>query len=88
MKLIFNPPFEQTSDDDYLRGYRSQVWIEFESGRKVELCFYTPVRLSQTIEDDLRVYGYSLFEERLVVVNEIVLKDMESAAFEIFKGQR
>ena len=49
------------------------------SGKSYQLNFYDPVRLGQTIGDDLEL-GRAFFEPNLIIVKSVTRSNMEQAA--------
>ncbi|WP_151962176.1 hypothetical protein [Acinetobacter bereziniae] len=47
------------------------------SGKSYFFTFYDPVRLEQTIKDNLSEYNY-FFEENLVVIDKVNLKNIQN----------
>src|SRR5260370_20270812 len=49
------------------KGYLENVIVQTEDGSRYSLCFYDPVRLQQTLEDDARL-GHPYFAEAGLVI--------------------
>ncbi|OYW79954.1 MAG: hypothetical protein B7Z26_07240 [Asticcacaulis sp. 32-58-5] len=77
LNLRLNVP-EYFFDEPYgAKGYFSGCQLEYE-GQTYNLSFYDPVRLAQTIKDDIESDGI-FFEKNVIVVQSITVEHLEKA---------
>lgn len=72
------PDFADYEWEVEAKGWFSEARI-FVSGKRYRLNFYDPVRLGQSIEDELK-RDRAFFEPNLVVVQSVTRANMERAA--------
>ena len=82
--LTFEGGFdEREAFEAQSRGYRSHVSAVLPGGERYGLVFYDPVRLQQDLEDANGDEAGYIGEPGLVVVQEVTLANMESAAAQL-----
>src|SRR5262245_55564402 len=62
-----------------LKGYLSDVVVRLESGDRYRLYFFDPVRLQQTLEDDVQAGRHYYTEPGLVVLPEVNTQTVRQA---------
>jgi hypothetical protein len=75
--LIFPEDFDEYESEVTAKGWYGNAGLS-HSGKVYRLIFYDPVRLGQTIEDELQ-RGRAFFEPNLIVVRSVTRSDMERA---------
>jgi hypothetical protein len=71
-KLTFEGGLSQPDEEEAkLRGYLGNVTVELQGGLRYRVTFYDPVRLAQTIQDDLHFGSPYFAEPGLIVVDEV-----------------
>ena len=83
--LALPPDFDDYEGETEAKGYFPEARLSV-AGKHYRLTFYDPVRLSQTIADDLR-HGALFFEANLVVVSAVTRSEMERAVEALIKTQ-
>jgi hypothetical protein len=67
------------------KGWLDGVVVQLEDGSRYRLCFYDPVRLQQTLEDDAKS-GHAYFAEpNLVVVPEVNTDAIQTTIAELVR---
>jgi len=85
-RLVFEGGFDARDPDETAsRGYRSHVMAEMTDGTKFRITFYDPVRLQQTLDDDVAAGAPYFAEPGLIIVPEVTLEIMEQAARGLIK---
>jgi hypothetical protein len=75
--LVFPEDFDDYEWEITTKGWFGEARLNL-SGKQYRLIFYDPVRLSQTIEDDLQ-HRSAFFEPNLIIVRSVTRSDMERA---------
>jgi len=84
--LVFPKDFDEHESEVTAKGWFGNARL-ISSGRQYRLIFYDPVRLGQTIEDDLQSECV-FFEPNLIIVRSVTRSDMEKAVeFLVGSGQ-
>lgn len=81
LRLVFEGGW--TDRDSYeapRRGYRGHVWVELADGSRHTITFYDVARLSQVLSDEARAGRPFVAEPGLIVLTEVTLTNMQSAA--------
>jgi hypothetical protein len=61
------------------KGWLDGIVVQLADGSRYQLCFYDPVRLQQTLNDDVELGKPFFAEPNLVIVPEITTKAVEAA---------
>ncbi|MBS1911273.1 MAG: hypothetical protein JST22_04750 [Bacteroidetes bacterium] len=61
------------------RGYLGAAYAECEDGRRFSLCFYSPGRLAQDVEESAMHGRPFIAEQRMIVLTEVTLENMKAA---------
>jgi hypothetical protein len=84
--LILPDDFDEYEEEVTSKGWFGNALLSI-SGKTYRLLFYDPIRLGQTIEDELRG-DCAFFEPNLIIVRSVTRSAMESAVeFLIQSGQ-
>ena len=79
--LVFEGGFtERDAFEVPLRGYRGHVWAQLTDGSRRPLNYYDVTRLSQELEDNRRQGRPFFAEPNLIILPEVTLENMETAA--------
>ncbi len=68
-----------------LKGWLDGVIVHLEDGSRYRLCFYDPVRLQQTLNDDAKSGRPYFAEPNLVIVPEVSTDAMQAAISELVR---
>ena len=77
-KLILQDWCDEEEQMVEAKGYYPAA-IEFD-GQTVQVEFYDPVRLSQTVDDDVARQSYFVEQKKIIVVEKVTRGEMEKAA--------
>lgn len=79
-KIIFPENYDARSElETPARGYLSDVVVQIEDGSRYKLFFIDPVRLGQTLEDDVKE-GHNYYTEAgLVILPEVTTSSIQQA---------
>jgi len=73
---------EADEEEARVRGYYGEAVVQ-SGGQRYSIAFYDPIRLQQTIDDDIRLGRPCFAEPGLVVVPEVTREAMEAAVREL-----
>jgi hypothetical protein len=80
-QLIFEYGWDSRSDyETPLRGYRDNVFVEFDDGSQERVIFYDVTRLSQALAFECESGRPFFAESGLIVLQEVTRANMETAA--------
>lgn len=80
-RLIFEGGYHPIDEHETpWRGYRSNVAVEMGDGTRYPITFYDPVRLKQTLDDEVSSGSPFFTEPGLVVIPVVNLENMQRAA--------
>lgn len=85
-RIIFPDWFDDHAWEVESKGWLQDVAVIF-GGKEYPITFYDPVRLSQTIEDDISA-GDFFFENNLVVLKSVDRENIELAIRKIVETGR
>ena len=68
-----------------MRGYLSDVVVQMEDGARYRLYFIDPVRLQQTLEDEIASGRPYFTEPGLVVLPEVSTEEIKKAVWGLIK---
>ena len=71
---------ERSAEEANMRGYRSHVWAELDDGSRYQVTYFDMVRLKQELEYECSIGSRYFTEPGLIIVSEVTLANMESAA--------
>lgn len=81
VRLIFEGGWDERDEVEApMRGYRSHVWAELADGSRHRMTFFDVTRLSQELDEDSRTGRPFFAEPGLVILTEVTLPNMETAA--------
>lgn len=83
VEVIFPADFDKYAGEVEAKGWLSGALLSV-SGKEYSLTFYDPVRLAQTIHDELE-RGNVFYEPNLVVVRAVTRSEMEVAGRDIVR---
>jgi len=80
MKIVY--PIEWDDRDNFERpakGWLDNVKVIKENGKEYTLSFYDPVRLSQDLEEEIKIGKAGIIEKGLLIVKEVTKENIEKA---------
>ncbi len=83
--LLFVCDFdERTAWEVEQKGWFQQVIAVLPDGRKVPVCFWDPVRLSQDLETELTSGGTCIAEPGMIVIPHVTVENMQAAIEDLY----
>jgi hypothetical protein len=85
-KIIFPQGFDERSREEMpQRGYLSHVLVELEDGSRYPVEFIEPVRLTQELEDYVRLNIPCYAEPGLIILPEVTMERIEEAVAYLYR---
>lgn len=85
-KLIFLEELDERYKFEMpLKGW-TNVYIELDDGSRYSLTFYDPIRLNQTIEEELSSGATFFAETNLVIVPNVTVEGLQQAVNDLYEN--
>jgi hypothetical protein len=85
-KLAFKEKFdERLAFEVSQKGWCGIAVVELPEGGRVDVFFYSPTRLAQDLETDMKAGHHYIAEPGLIVVPEVTLPYMEAAVEQLYR---
>jgi hypothetical protein len=85
--LSFNHDLDERAEMEIEnKGWFEQAIVHLPDGKKLQVCFWDPIRLAQDLETDLKSRRACLAEPGMIVIPKITVGNMEAAVKDLYEN--